>query len=179
MASKKQVLAFAASNSQHSINKQLVSYASALLTDVQVELIDLNDYELPIFSVEREIEIGQPELAKALFEKIGQCDGLIISFAEHNGNYSAAYKNLFDWMSRIDARVYQHKPMVLLATSPGGRGGQSVLNIALEQIPRFGGNIKGSLSLPKFDDYFDRASATVVDAEIQQKIETTVNRIFD
>ena len=79
--SKKKVVAFAASNSKHSINKQLVSYASALLADVELELLDLNDYELPIFSIEREQELGQPELVKALFAKIGECDGLIISFA--------------------------------------------------------------------------------------------------
>ncbi len=29
--------------------------------------------------------------------------------------------------------------MVLLSTSPGGRGGKSVLELALAQIPRFGG----------------------------------------
>ena len=68
--SSKKVIAFAASNSKHSINKQLVSYASALLVDVEVEVLDLNDYELPIFSIEREEELGQPELAKMLFEKI-------------------------------------------------------------------------------------------------------------
>ena len=146
------ILAFAASSSRNSINRQLVTYASSLTVDAEVELIDLNDFELPLFSVDREAELGQPELARQFFRLIGECDGVIISFAEHNGSYSAAYKNLYDWASRIDPKVYQNKPMILLAASPGGRGGRSVLDLALQQIPRFGGLIKGSLSIPSFGD---------------------------
>ena len=47
------VLAFAASNSKKSINKQLVTYAAGLIDDAQVETLDLNDYELPLFSEDK------------------------------------------------------------------------------------------------------------------------------
>ena len=116
------VIAFAASSSSKSINKKLVTYASTLLTNASVEVIDLNDYELPLFSEDKENEIGKPELAKLFLKKIKDCDALIISFAEHNGTYSVAYKNLFDWCSRINPKVYQGKPMILLSTSPGPGG---------------------------------------------------------
>jgi NAD(P)H-dependent FMN reductase len=142
----RKVVAFAASSSSRSINRQLVTYASGLLANAQVEVLDLNDFELPLFSVDREDELGQPPQARAFLQKLKQADGIIISFAEHNGAYSAAYKNLYDWVSRIQPRVYQDKPMVLLSTSPGGRGGKSVMELALSQIPRFGGQIRASLS---------------------------------
>lgn len=174
----RRVIAFAASSSRASINKSLVIYASGLLHDAEVELLDLNDYELPLFSVDREAELGQPELARRFFGKISNCDGIIISFAEHNGNYSAAYKNLYDWMSRIEAGVYQQKPMVLLATSPGARGGRGVLDIALAQIPRFKGDIKASLALPGFYDYFDSDKNEVSDPEIRKQLIETVNKLL-
>jgi len=174
----KKVIAFGASNSSRSINKKLVTYASGLLDGVDVEILDLNDYELPLFSVDREDEMGQPELAQAFLKKITDCDGIIISFAEHNGCYSAAYKNIYDWASRIRAKVYQDKPMVLLATSPGGRGGQSVLDLALSQIPRFGGQIKASVAVPMFAEYFNSDSGTVSNAEIGTQLQAAVNRLF-
>ena len=57
------LLAFAASSSKTSINKQLVIYASTLLDGAQVEILDLNDYELPLYSVNKEKELGHPELS--------------------------------------------------------------------------------------------------------------------
>ena len=103
----------------------------------------------------------------------------VIAFAEHNGSYSAAYKNLYDWASRIDPKVYQNKPMILLATSPGGRGGRSVLDLALQQIPRFGGLIQGSLSVPSFYDNFDSESGQLSNAELDGELRSIVNKLFD
>jgi chromate reductase, NAD(P)H dehydrogenase (quinone) len=173
------VTCFAASSSRTSINKQLVTYAAGLLEEAEVEILDLNDYELPLFSVDREAELGQPALAQAFLDKLQASDALIISFAEHNGSYSAAYKNLYDWVSRIQPRVYQDKRMVLLSTSPGGRGGQSVMELALGQIPRFGGDIRGSVSMPSFDDNFDAERGLVSNADIDAEIRAVVARLLD
>lgn len=178
MMSRK-VIAFAASSSRRSINKQLVTYASALLRDAQAEVLDLNDFELPLFSVDREDELGQPPLARAFLQKISEADGLIVSFAEHNGAYSAAYKNLYDWISRIQPKVYQDKPMVLLSTSPGGRGGKSVMELAQAQIPRFGGVIKACVSVPSFTENFDSSAGRVSNPEIADEIAAAVDSLFE
>lgn len=172
------VICFAASSSRNSINKQLVTHVAGLIEDADVEILDLNDYELPLFSVDREAELGQPALAQAFLDKIQGSDALIISFAEHNGCYSAAYKNIYDWASRIQAKVYQDKPVLLLATSPGGRGGQSVLELALAQIPRFGGRIRGSVSVPSFFDHFDSERNAIVSPEIDADIRAALERLF-
>ncbi len=176
---QKRILAFAASNSSRSINRRLVGYACSLLDDVEVEFVDLNDYELPLFSFDREEEMGQPELARAFLGKISDADGIVISFAEHNGAYSAAYKNLYDWVSRIQPRVYQDKPMVLLSTSPGGRGGKSVMELALAQIPRFGGEVRASFSLPSFNDNFDSEAARIRDPALAAELEAAVKRLLE
>jgi NAD(P)H-dependent FMN reductase len=83
LGSKMKVIAFAASSSKQSINKQLVTYASGLVENAQVEVLDLNDYELPLFSVDKEQELGKPVLAQEFFAKISASNAVIISFAEH------------------------------------------------------------------------------------------------
>lgn len=173
------IIAFAASSSKKSINKQLVTYAVSLIAgaEVEVEVLDLNDYELPLFSVDREQELGQPQLAQDFFAKIGACDALIISFAEHNGSYTAAYKSLFDWCSRINAKIYQHKPVVLLATSPGAGGAANVLAAAVNSAPHLEGELKASLSIPSFYQNFDVDQACLSNQELNTQLIAAVNRL--
>ena len=151
----KKIIAFGASSSKQSINKQLATFAANQFQNVSVEILDLNDYEMPIFSVDKEKENGIHPLAQEFYDKLGSADLIIISFAEHNGNYSTAFKNILDWTSRINAKTFQEKPMLLLATSPGARGGSSVLEIASKRFPFQGGIVKGSFSLPSFYENFD------------------------
>lgn len=151
----KKIIAFAGSSSKTSINKQLATYAANQFENASVEVLDLNDYEMPVFSVDMEKENGIHKLATDFYAKIGSADLLVISFAEHNGNFSAAFKNVLDWTSRINAKTFQEKDMLLLATSPGARGGSSVLEIATKRFPFQGGNVKGSFSLPSFYENFD------------------------
>ena len=104
------ITGFAASNSLSSINQQLVRYvlnviASKYLADARLRLLDLNEYEMPLYRPDREELSGVPEQALRFRADIAQCDRLVISFAEHNSNYTAAYKNLFDWCSRVDRNI--------------------------------------------------------------------------
>lgn len=172
------ILAFAASNSRTSINKTLVTYAASLLTNAEVEILDLNDYELPLYSADKEAEIGHPDLAKAFLAKIAQSDAVIISFAEHNGAYTVAYKNLFDWCSRIQKKIFQNKPLVLLSTSPGARGGASVLAAAVASAPFFDGDVKASLSVPSFHDNFDMETQRLKPGVLQAQLVAAVNSLF-
>ncbi len=172
------LLAFAASSSKKSINKKLVTYAASLLEGAEVEVLDINDYEMPLFSEDREAELGQPELAKAFMAKVAASDAVMISFAEHNGSYSAAYKNLFDWASRI-GKVFQNKPMVLLSTSPGARGGASVLAAATASAPFFNGQVKASLAIPSFNQNFDVVSGRITDEPLRVKLIAAVSTLND
>ena len=54
----KKIIAFGASSSKQSINKQLATFAANQFQNVSVEILDLNDYEMPIFSVDKEKENG-------------------------------------------------------------------------------------------------------------------------
>jgi chromate reductase, NAD(P)H dehydrogenase (quinone) len=178
------ILAFAASSSKKSINKQLVSYATRLLLDEnrhqhEVEIIDLNDYELPLFSEDREAELGQPQLAKDFLTRIGESDAVIISFAEHNGSYTVAYKNTFDWASRINPKVFQNKPMVFLATTPGPGGASSVLETATTSAPFFDGRVIASFSLPGFYENFDSEQGRITNDDLNTLLKSAVNKLIE
>ena len=150
----KKVIALGASNSKKSINKTFAIYAANQLKDVEVVVVDLNDYELPLYSPDLQAENGMPEDALKLHHLIDAVDGIVLSMAEYNGAYTTAFKNVFDWLSRIDKNVWRNKPILLLATSPGRRGAANVLKITKEGMPFYGGNVIADFSLPLFRENF-------------------------
>ena len=50
----KKIIVFGASNSKQSINKQLAEYTAQQLTDVKKTVLELNNFELPIYSIDLE-----------------------------------------------------------------------------------------------------------------------------
>lgn len=173
------ILAFGASNSKESINKILAEYTAKQFENAEVELLDLNDYEMPIFSVDREKHDGIPTLALRFAEKIDASDLLIISFAEYNSTYTTAFKNIFDWISRIkDRKHFGEKPVFVLATAPGPGGGKNVVAHFETRAPFSGANIIQSFCLPKFKETFDIEKGIVDEeknTEFQEKLSAVKN----
>ena len=163
------ILAFAGSNSTVSINKKLVTFASTFFSDDEVEILDLNDFEMPIYKREIELASGTPQKALDFAAKIDECDLILLSTPENNGNFPAVFKNLMDWISRIKGRkVFGGKPMFLMATSDGGRGGASVLEIAEKRFPFDGAEVLEIFSLPKFSEYFDAEKGIVNEEKLEE-----------
>lgn len=172
------ILAIAGSNSDTSINKMLVTYAASLIPNAEVEIVDMNAFEMPIYKHQREVESGVPQEAKKLADKIDAADILLVSLSEHNGTYSSAFKNVFDWTSRIKERaVWNEKPMLLMATAPGGRGGLGVLEAAEKRFPLHGGNIIETFSLPFFNDNFNRESLSISNEEKNNELKEKMSKI--
>ncbi len=154
------LLVFAASNSRQSINKQLITHAAYELKannlpQAELVFLDLNDFEMPIYSIDRENADGIPHAARRFRETVADCDGILASFAEHNGSYTVAYKNIFDWASRLPDKVYQDKTFLVLSTSPGARGAASVLKTVVDSLPHFGARVAASLSIGSFGEAFN------------------------
>ncbi|NNE31662.1 MAG: NAD(P)H-dependent oxidoreductase [Winogradskyella sp.] len=164
----KHIITFAGSNSENSINKQLAIYASTLVDEVKVTILDLNDFELPIFSKQLEEKEGYPENAVKFMDQMKNADGIILSLAEYNGAYTSVFKNLFDWMSRIEQKTFMSKSMLLMATSPGTRGGQSVLQMAADRFPRHDAHIVAKFSLPSFNDNF--SDGKIINQELNEAL---------
>lgn len=172
---KKKILVFGASNSTSSINHNFAKYTASQMGDVEINEIRLNNYEMPIFSVDREKEEGHPQLAHDFVNKIRESDGLVISFAEHNGNYTAAFKNISDWISRVELKTYTDKPTFLLSTSPGGGGAKSVLGVAEKEFRIRGANIIGTFSLPSFNSNFNEENG-ILDEELKKEFSNKLNQ---
>jgi NAD(P)H-dependent FMN reductase len=95
------ILAIAGSNSEVSMNKQLVAYASTLFENAEVEVIDLNPFEMPIYKHERELAGGVPQEAHDFAAKIDGADVLLVSLAsitelilQHSKMCSTGYPEL-------------------------------------------------------------------------------------
>lgn len=168
------IVAFAGSSSTQSINKRLVTYAAGLFEGGKVELLDLNDYELPLFSVDKEKEMDKPPIARTFLDKIESADVLVISLAEHNSAFTAAFKNIYDWASRQKKQVFDNKPLLLMATSPGRRGGHDVLEVAKISLPPYGGNIKATFSLPSFNENFDKEAGKISNKEYDDALKEII-----
>lgn len=116
-------------------------------------MIDLRNFTLPIYSRDEE-QNGFPEDVIKFTSLLNNYDGFILSLAEHNGSYAAAFKNIFDWSTRVEKNFFRDKPLLLMATSPGGRGGQTVLETGIKSFSRMGAKELVSFSLPSFYDNF-------------------------
>ncbi|TDS17382.1 NADPH-dependent FMN reductase [Sphingobacterium paludis] len=172
------ILAFAGSNSSRSINKKFVSSVSKYYKEADdiVEILDLNDFEMPLFSVDYEREHGIPAQALAFAEKIDEADFILLSLAENNGNYNAAYKSITDWISRIPGRkIFNGKPLFLMATSPGRRGGMGVLEIATLRLPYDGAELLETFSLPEFNQNFEEGKG-VTNVLLRSQLEAKVRK---
>lgn len=171
----KNILVIAGTSHRESINLALASHAASQVEGASVTALDLNDFEMTLYSEDVEAASGIPEAAGRFLEAIQAADGIVISLAEHNGSYTAAFKNLFDWTSRLEQKLWSQKPMLLMATSPGGRGGATVLAAAEATFPHLGGNVVATFSLPSFYDNFSQENG-ITDAALASSLSEAVTR---
>lgn len=165
----KKILSFGASTSSTSINQKLALYTASFFEKAEIIPLDLNFYEMPVYSSDRQAADGVPDEAEAFRALLQEVDAVIISFAEHNGAYTAAFKNLMDWNSVISGgKPWEEKPYLLMSTSTGPRGGATVLDIALNKWPYMGADIKASFSLPSFNDNFNEETG-IIDEDLRKK----------
>lgn len=101
------ILSIGASSSSTSINQQLADYAAAQIHQAEVTRFSIHSLSLPIYSEDEEKENGTPADAQKFLDAIRSHDGIVISLAEHNGSYTAAFKRPV----RLD---FTHRPKTLV-----------------------------------------------------------------
>jgi len=170
------ILAFAGSSSKNSINKSLVSFALEQMKSENKTLLDLNDFELPLYSIDLEKELGLPENLLHFAQHIEAAECIVLSLAEHNGTYTAVFKNLFDWLTRNKSSCFEGKKMILLSTSNGLRGGRGVMNAALDRFPQHGPEILGHLCVPNFKENFNQELG-ITDAALKEEFFNLMNLV--
>lgn len=131
MATPLQVLAFAGSTREQSMNKTLVSVAAGSARDAgaAVTLVDLADYRMPLFDGDEEADTGKPATARAFKQLMVDHDAFLIAAPEYNGSITGVLKNTIDWVSRPDddddgqLPAFRRKVVCLMSASPGALGG--------------------------------------------------------
>lgn len=148
------IIAFAGSNSSTSINFQLVKHTCDQVEDHEIQLLNMANFPFPMYSTDLEKEKGYSNSLIELRDDIRESQGLILSVNEHNSNPSAFFKNMLDWLSRVDLKFLNNTKVLLMSTSPGKRGGISSLGIIEQLLPRFGAEILATFSLPGYNASF-------------------------
>lgn len=148
------VLVFSGSNSSTSINQQLAVYAAAYLKECEIQVIHLQDYPAPVYSMDQEKRGEFPESMRELNKLFKEVDAMLISLPEYNSGITPVFKNTMDWISRIEKPTFKNKPVCLLGTSPGERGAKTNLeHVSSVLIKRWGGKLSSAFSLPNFEDH--------------------------
>ncbi|TLP79800.1 NADPH-dependent FMN reductase [Maribacter sp. ACAM166] len=149
------VLAFAGSNSSTSINYKLARYTASLVKGHEVSLRDMAKHPFPMYSEDYENGHGFSNSLIEFKNEIGNAEALIIAVNEHNSYPSAYFKNVIDWLSRLDSKFLVDKKILLMATSNGNRGAMGALDVAEKMLTRFKGDVVASFSLANYSVNFD------------------------
>ncbi|MBP6163988.1 MAG: NAD(P)H-dependent oxidoreductase [Aliarcobacter sp.] len=130
----------ASSNNNQKLGLKLQELA--LKEGCEVELINLVDLRLPLYSTVEEEENGIPETVLDLATKILELKAFIIVAPEYNGVMPPVLNNAMAWTSRAtkDWRDAFNEKIVGLATHSGG-GGAKGLQAMRIQFQHLGANI--------------------------------------
>ena len=172
------ILAFAGSARKDSLNKKLVSFAVEKAGEhgAEVTLIDLRDFEMPLYNGDFESDQGVPENATRLFELLKEHKGLLLACPEYNGSITAVFKNTIDWVSRphhgeSGLTAFRGKTAALLSASPGGYGGMRGLVHVRSILTGIGVLVLPSqVAVPNAHEIFD-ASGMLTDEKIAKRVD--------
>lgn len=129
------ILGFDGSGRKNSMNRKLLEIVAreTETAGAEVTLINLHDYDLPIYNGDLEAEHSLPEKVIELKKLFGEQDGFLIASPEYNGGYSALLKNAIDWITRPAPEGVPRQPFAgstigLITTTPGPLSGLRGLN---------------------------------------------------
>lgn len=135
-----------ASNSNTSINRQV---ATKINEKLNLNIIDVKEEEVPIYSPQLEIA-GIPKEVQRIYDLIKSESKFIIFTPEYNGYTTPYFKNILDWLSRIEHGFLQGIDVRVISVSPGHSGGASVRKILSDSLPFFKANSVSTYGLGDF-----------------------------
>lgn len=180
------LLIFAGSARKESLNKKLAALAAKTAEDLGAAstLIDLKDFEMPIYDGDLEADGGYPENAKRLKQLFVEHDGFFIASPEYNSSISPLLKNTLDWVSRPHSNdepmlwAYDGNVAALGSVAPGAMGGMRGLvplrmmlgNIGVNVVPNQVAIPNGMAVFDEAGDLKDQTHLPRVEAAIRQLV---------
>ncbi len=129
-------------------NLKLANSLAEVCSELQMEseVINLEDYGLPLYTPEQESAHGVPQVAHELGELFKKSSALIFCAPEYNGTTPPILNNAIAWLSRTDEGDWRSSfngKFSIVATHSGG-GGAKVLNALRSMLEHL-----GSVVLPR------------------------------
>lgn len=125
-----QLLVFSGSTRTESYNLKLAVQLASIAEqeDAEVLLVNLGDFDFPIYNGDLEDAKGLPSAAKRLKKLLQENTGLIITCPEYNGFMTPLLVNAIDWCTRsedasVDLSGFADKTILIASASPGPGGG--------------------------------------------------------
>ncbi|MGZ4034920.1 MAG: NADPH-dependent FMN reductase [Bacteroidia bacterium] len=116
------------------------------------EILDLKEYNFPLFDERLMYQKEPSEKAKLFSEKIKNADAVIIVSPEYNGGYPASIKNAIDLL----VKEWYHKPVGLVSVSSGGFGGVNALALLQTVLLKIKATVvPATYPVPKVEENFD------------------------
>lgn len=182
---KPKIMVIAGSLRKGSFNKKLARVAAevAIKAGAEVTLVELNDFNLPLYHGDDEEKNGLPEGAKRLKQLMITQDGFIFSSPEYNSSLSGVFKNAIDWVSRPEKSdtsslvAFRGKTAAVMSASPGALGGLR----GLVHLRAILGNINvlvlpEQFTISKADEAF-HDDGSFKDPKQREKLEAVVNAL--
>lgn len=88
--------------------------------DFKATIVNLKDYEMPIYNGDYEAEHGAPKTTLALAKLMLEQDGIFITSPEYNGSLSPLLKNTIDWLTRTGNRDHLHQTVFAIGACTMG-----------------------------------------------------------
>lgn len=130
------------------------------------EIIDLKEYNFPLFNSVLKKQKNPPDNAIAFAEKIKLSDGIIIVMPEYNGGIPASLKNAIDLLYE----EWRHKPVGIVTVSAGPFAGtQALVALQFTLWKMKAWTITEMFSVPKVQDAYDE-DGNPTDKELTDKL---------
>lgn len=175
------ILAFSGSARKGSLNQKLLAATTKAVEAAGgvVTLIDLNDYELPLYHGDLEEAKGMPENADKLIKLVQSHAGLLVASPEYNSQLTPLLKNTIDWMSRADENPFTGKIAAVVSASPGALGGARSLQHARHLLLHLGCHVApAQCILPKAHEAFDE-QGNLTNARSQKSVDGLASQLVN
>lgn len=122
------------------------------MNQVQTELIDLKEFDLPMMEERLRFRDDAPASVLKFSAKINQADSIVIVTPEYSGGYPGVLKNALDYLKH----EYKRKPFGIVTVSAVDTGGILCLNALRQVVLSLGGvPIPASLMVARVKESFD------------------------
>jgi NAD(P)H-dependent FMN reductase len=139
------------------------------------EILDLNEYQFPIFNERLKLQVNPSVQTLAFAEKIKLANGVVIVTPEYNGGYPAALKNVIDLLYD----EWHRKPIAISTVSAGGFGGTQVitsLQFTLWKIRAW--TVPAMFPVPKVQEMFDEMGNPTDKITMDKKAEAFIKELL-